>query len=84
MNILVKAASLFAFAIAGLAMGAPAANAVTIGFEGVAGPGVDVIPVTPYTEGGFTLTNSVGGLTDGIFDVAGPIVNNNGSDVFGW
>jgi hypothetical protein len=85
-NILVKAALAFAFAIAGFAMGATAANAVTIGFEGVAGPGAGVIPVTPYAEGGFTLTNSLGAASssDVIFDVASPGNNDNGSDVFGW
>lgn len=60
------------------------AHAVMMTFEGVAPAGGSIIPVTPYSEVGFTLTNSLGGDTDGIFDSAAPAVNTNGTDIFGW
>lgn len=59
-----------------------AASASTMTFEGVAPPGDFTIPVTPYTEGGFTLTDS-SAVFNGIFDSAFG-VNSNSSDVFGW
>ena len=61
------------------------ANAATMRFEGIAPPEAFVFGVTPYTEAGFTLTNSLGtdSLTDGLFD-SECLVNDNGSDFFGW
>ena len=65
--------------------GNAAAATVTMRFEGIAPPGEFVFGVTPYQEAGFTLTNSLGGdsLTDGLFD-SECLVNDNGTDFFGW
>lgn len=65
--------------------GNAAAATVTMKFEGIAPPGLFVFGVTPYQEAGFTLTNSLGGdsLTDGLFD-SECLVNDNGTDFFGW
>ncbi len=42
------------------------------------------VPVTPYTEVGFTLDSAdSGGTSDGIFE-AGTFFNDNGTDIFGW
>ncbi len=57
--------------------------AVTITFEDVAPTGGIVIPVTPYSEGGFTLTNGYEHDSDGIFSST-VSVNSSGSDIFGW
>ena len=57
--------------------------AATITFEGVAPPGGQVIPVTPYTEAGFTLTNLLGGASDGIAGASSGY-NTNGTAVFSW
>jgi hypothetical protein len=69
-------------------LGNDRAEAVTIAFEGVAAPGTFVIPATPYSEAGFTLTNLTSVFDeDGIFDSAvspGFGDNNNGTDIFGW
>lgn len=61
------------------------AIAVTLGFEGVVPVGSFVVPVTPYSEAGFSLTNSLGPASnsDGIFDAASGQVDN-GTDAFGW
>lgn len=48
-----RTAALFLVALVGAQ-----AHAATMTFEGVAAPGGSVIPVTPYSEAGFTLTNS--------------------------
>jgi hypothetical protein len=55
-------------------------SAATIGFEGVVQPGEFVIPATPYTEQGYTLTDT--GI-DGIFS-PGFGANDNGTSIFGW
>ena len=70
--------------VGALAIAAPA-QAVTIGFEGVAPAGGFLLPAAPYSEAGFTLTNSLGPAsgTDGIFDVGAGFVSN-GTDVFAW
>ena len=68
--------------LACLCAGAPA-FAATIGFEGVVSGGGSSVPVTPYSEAGFTLTNSLGSASDGIFDEGAGLVNN-GTDVFAW
>jgi hypothetical protein len=65
------------------ALGGLQAHAATITFEGVVPPGGYQVPVTPYTEAGFTLTNSGAYGTDGIF-TPGSGINDNGSAVFGW
>ena len=64
---------------------AAASSAATIGFEGVVG-GDFVVPVTPYVEAGFTLTNSLGSASDsdGIFSPSFIGGVNNGTDNFGW
>lgn len=77
-----KALAAALLAVAGYAGHARAAP-VTMMFEGVVSAGGSVVPVTPYSEVGFTLTNSLGTSTDGIFDAASG-VNTNGTDIFGW
>jgi hypothetical protein len=61
------------------------AFAVTMGFEGLAPPAYYTVPFAPYTEAGFTLTNSLdlASESDGIFDSAAGYVNN-GTDHFAW
>jgi PEP-CTERM motif len=59
------------------------ASATTITFEGAVNDSGEMVPVTPYTEGGFTLTNLQGGYSDGIFgSTSGG--NTNGTATFGW
>ena len=63
------------------------AHAMVIGFEGVVPPGSLLVwPATPYSEGGFTITNSLGrdSYTDAIYSAATPGVIGNGTDIFGW
>ncbi len=62
-----------------------AGGSVTMTFEDFLPPGgVLELPVTPYTEVGFTLDSSdSGGTSDGIFE-AGTFFNDNGTDIFGW
>ena len=76
-----------AFATAGILGSAGAAGAATIGFEGIVAPGSAGIPSTPYSEGGYSLTNSLGSPPpgiEGIFDSGFGGINSNGSAVFGW
>jgi len=54
----------------------------TMGFEGVAPPGVSIIPVAPYSEGGYTLIAN--DPEHGIFSSTSPDTNTNGTDIFGW
>jgi hypothetical protein len=71
-------------ALAGIgAWSATPAAAITLTFEGVVDPEEQLIPVTPYTESGFTLTNSLGGDTDGIFG-ADSGANTNDTAIFAW
>ena len=62
-----------------------AGGSVTMTFEDFLPPaGVLAVPVTPYTEVGFTLDSAdSGGTSDGIF-AAGVVFNDNGTDIFGW
>lgn len=56
---------------------------VTMTFEGAP----NVIPSTPYSESGFTLTDSNPFSADGIFNAAGTSpfpANTNGTQIFGW
>lgn len=68
-----------------LLAGSLSVNAATMRFEDIAPPEAFVLGVTPYTEAGFTLTNSLGpeSQTDGLFD-SECLVNDNGTDFFGW
>jgi hypothetical protein len=57
------------------------AGATTVGFEGVVADNKSIVPITPYTESGFTFTNpnnSIG--SDGIFGSAAS--NSNGTATF--
>jgi len=54
---------------------------VVMGFEGVTADSDQIVPVTPYTEGGYTLTNlNPGDFNDGIFGKNAS--NSNGSATF--
>jgi hypothetical protein len=72
--------SLIAAVSAGLLSTIAAAAPVTIGFEGVVGNGGAQVPVTPYTESGFTFTVSTAGPSNGIFGKDAS--NSNGSATF--
>lgn len=57
------------------------AGATTIGFEGVVPNTSSIVPVTPYTESGFTFTNLHNATgSDGIFGSAAS--NSNGTATF--
>ena len=58
------------------------ARAATITFEGVVSGFSHLVPATPYTEAGFSLTNLQGGFSDGIYGPTG--ANTNGTSIFGW
>ena len=76
--------TLAGLAAAAMLLVAGPANAVIIGFEGVVPPSSSVVPATPYSEAGFTLTNSLAPAPiEGIFGVASG-TNNSGSAIFGW
>ena len=59
-----------------LVLGAGTSFATTMGFEGVAPVGEIVPQVTPYSEAGFTLTNTGPVNTDSIQDPAADFNNN--------
>jgi hypothetical protein len=61
---------------------AASAGASIMTFENAVPVNGAQVPVTPYTEGGFTLTNATYS-SDGIFGAASGI-NSNGTAVFGW
>ncbi|WP_163831134.1 PEP-CTERM sorting domain-containing protein [Spartinivicinus ruber] len=71
--------------LCGVAATANATLSATMTFEGVAPAGSTTYAVTPYTENGFTLTNSLGAMSgsDGIFSATSGD-NTNGTDIFGW
>ena len=71
-------------ALCALCLSVAAAQATTITFEGQVSPGGLLTPATPYTEGGFILTDSNAPGPDGIFGPAIVGVNTNGTSVFGW
>lgn len=56
---------------------------ILVEFEGLAPPGGEVIPSTPYSENGFSVTNSSITPSDGIFSGTSSR-NTNGTDIFGW
>ena len=61
-------------------------QAARLAFDGVVAPGTHAIGVAPYSEEGYTLTNSLVGVnSDGIFDPGAPFNNvHNGTANFGW
>ena len=72
-------------AIGLLAFASTSQAAILIDFEGSGVPSQSELePIIPYIEDGFEIVNGDTGVDNGIFDSIHPIVNTNGTDVFGW